>query len=221
MRRYRIRRRFTRRYGRTRPVRRYRKTFRKKVRRVILQNAELKQAVTNLNEDVAIDYQRWDLGPAIAQGPGDNQRIGNNIMSKNFQVKCFFRPFDVQNPIGDVNQVGYCRVYIVWPRTFSRPQAISNLNSTNFPLFGMMDQDNWIVWYDRAFSLTSHPERFPTTPLLYRMNFNKKFFCKLEFPTSSETLANKTPWMIIVHNFANTTFRLTVRGYIKMSYKDV
>lgn len=159
--------------------------------------------------------------PTVAQGAGDNQRIGNNIMSRNFQVKVIIRPSDVQNPVGNVNLVGYMRIFIVWPRKFSRPQAISNLNNTNFPLYGMVDQDNWIIWMDKFITLTSHPEINSTTRSHFRLEFNKRFFAKLEYPTSSETLAVKTPWMIIVHNFDVTTWNVNVRGYIKCSYKDV
>lgn len=217
----RLRRRFPRRIRR-RSFRRYRTSFRKKVKRTLLQTAELKNASTTIaNQYVNVNYTRLNLTPSIPQGAGDNERVGNKIMSRNYQVKLHFLLGAAQNPPGDVRGLRYVRVYIVWPRKLSNVEAINYLNAGNFPLFGLMDQDNWIVWYDRSFTIAYDSDANPTYRKDFRIIFNKRFYAGLEYVNAVSVQAVKGPWMIVVHNIDVVTNTLIMNGYNKLTYKDI
>lgn len=217
-RRYRLRSRSRRRskFPRRRFVGRGRASFRRKVKSVLYKTAELKQVANPLNQEVLVsgDTTRWSLCPAVSQGPGDNQRIGNTIMSRNFQIKVWL------GAGGNNAALTLIRIFLVWPRKFSRADAIAGITSTTFPLFGMIDQDNWIVWMDKSIQLTAQPNLNPTINQIYRFEYNKRFYSKIEYRASGDTLPNKAPWMVIIHN-SNAANSLTINGYFKMSYKDI
>lgn len=145
----RLRRRFPRRIRR-RYYRRNRTTFGKKVRRTLLKAAELKQATSTFNLN-ASNFYKTTLAPVnIPQGAGDNQRVGNVIMSRNWQLKLNFLAQAVQNPTTN-DGIYRMRVVIVWPRKFSTTDAANAIGLSSFPLETMIDPDNWIIWYDKTF----------------------------------------------------------------------
>lgn len=138
-------------------------------------------------------------------------------MSRNFQLKFWLNIIPKGLPQDPI--IFYVRIYIVWPRQFSRTNAIGALTNANFPLIGMVDQDNWIIWKDQSYTVSTSPGSTMALQSRY-ITFNKRFFCSLEYPTGTENLATKTPWMIIVHNVNVDNYDLRVQGYQKMSYKD-
>lgn len=216
----RIRRRFTRRIRR-RPYGRNRTSFRKKVRRTLLQAAEQKQASSNFDLGLSNFYKTSFAPVTIPQGPGDNQRIGNAIMARNWQLKVNFQANTVQNPAGDGNGLYQMRFLIVWARKLSVNDAISAIGLTAFPLTSMIDQDNWIVWYDKTFNFAFNGTIHPNVRQYHRIVFNKKFFCKLEFANAAATIPTKLPYIIIVTNHPTGAFEWRIQGYCKLSYKDI
>jgi hypothetical protein len=211
----RLRRRFRRRIKRRGSTRTYRKTFGRKVKSVLYQTAELKQQSNNIGQTLPANILRINMAPTIVQGSGDNQRIGNTIMARNWQIKLWYELF------GNSSVLTRFRVFIVWPRKLSRSEAISQITTTNFPLYGMIDQDNWIVWHDRSYQITATPVNNPTINQLIRWEFNKRFPAKLEYKNAGEDTPTKEPWFIIVHDNNILLNNFNITGYIKLSYKDI
>lgn len=207
-RRYRRYGRRNRRYGRRRTYGTRR--FKKGVRRTVYQMAECKQASYNITFPHTGSVIYVPLTPDVNQGSGDGQRIGNVIRARNFQVK-----ININSTPGNISAV---RVFIVWPRKLSFGDAVNLINNTNFPNVGLVDQDNWIVWYDKI--------HFLQQPAVYgrsqtrRLVFNKRFFAKLEYRTGTAVAPNKSPYIIFNCPYVSTQL-YTVEGYCKMSYKDI
>lgn len=142
-------------------------------------------------------------------------------MSRNFQTKIVLNARVAQNPIGNSDSNIWVRVYIIYPRKFSNVEAINYINNINFPLLGMCDQDNWIIWYDKWFMLSSNQQINNLTPKTKRIVFNKRFYSRMLFANSSANQPEKGPFMIIVTDHSITANTITVQGYSKLSYKDV
>lgn len=219
-RRYRLRRR--RRFGlRRRYFRRTRTSFRAKVRRTLYQTAELKQGASLFALNSSNFYKTTFAPVSIAQGPGDNQRIGNVIRARNWQLKLNFLATSIQNPVGSGDGVYQMRLMIVWPRKFSTDTAAAAITDTTFPLFNMIDQDNWIIWYDKTFNFCYNGEVHPKVTQYVRVVFNKRFYAKLEFAQSSATIPTKLPHIVWHTNHPQFAFNWKVDGYVKVSYKDI
>lgn len=212
--------RFKRRFIRRRGYRRgYRKTFTKRVKATIMRTAELKNVTTTVNTMLNTILNTVKLVPSIAQGAGDNQRIGNKVMSRNFQIKLQFTLTPVQGAISE--EIRQMRLIIVWPRTMSDTDAVAQINTSNFPINNIVDQDNWIIWMDKTVNWTAYPLLYPAYRQTYRLEFNKRFFCTLEWKNSGTGTSTKTPYLIIVSDHNAGYENMTVRGYAKLSYKDV
>lgn len=184
--------RFTRRFRR--PFRRSvgrRRSFTKRVKHVLYRTAETKQTATTLNgflPTTPIAYFSFARG--ISQGPQDNGRIGNTIFARGFSCKLEF-----QSP---ANRAGDIRIWIVWPRQLSYDDAVTAISSINFPMYGLVDQDNWIVWLDKVIHL-SNPADYGR-PNYYRLDWYKSFPVKLEFDSNTATQAKKPLFLLfIVH----------------------
>lgn len=215
-------RRFRRKSGyRRRPFTRYRKTFRKRVRKAQLQNSELKQANTQVNAAVSSGFQYYNMSPNIPQGAGDNERIGNEIMSRNFQIKCRINARIKQNPVGPGTSNIWARILIVYPRKYSNVEAQNFITALNFPGLGLIDQDNWIVWYDKWVTLNPNSDFYHGYPKTLCFKFNKRFYSKMIFGRGASVQPEKGPWMIINHDSTPTDQELTFQGYFKLSYKDI
>lgn len=211
------------RFRRRRIGRRYRRTFRrsfaKKVKSVMYRASECKNSAFSINTLINDNITYIEMVPSIGQGPGDNQRIGNKIMSRNFQLKLTITCNESQNPTAA--QLVYFRMYIVWPRKFSRTDAIAAATAGNFPLFGVVDQDNWIIWKDMRWQMSSNPTVYQTYKQTMNITFNKRFFAGLEYRAASATFPNKGPLIVIVNNQDVLQTQLLYRGYTKLSYKDI
>lgn len=215
----RLRRRFPRRIRR-RYYRRNRTTFGKKVRRTLLKAAELKQATSTFNLN-ASNFYKTTLAPVnIPQGAGDNQRVGNVIMSRNWQLKLNFLAQAVQNPTPN-DGIYRMRVVIVWPRKFSTTDAANAIGLSSFPLETMIDPDNWIIWYDKTFFFTFNNQIHPATKQTCRIVFNKRFYSRLDFGSSASTVPTKLPYLVWITDHPVTGFNWVATGYVKLSYKDV
>nr|QKI29015.1 Cap [Kummerowia striata CRESS virus] len=216
MRRYRLRRRSRRRYGRSskryfRPSR----TFRKKTRRVIYGMSELKQVSTSITANINTGFSFIRFMPQVTQGPGDNQRIGNRIRARYFTMK-------VEVGVdGSAAPGAYSvRLYIVWPRKLSDNDAQSVMTSINFPLETMPDQDRWIFWKDYKFSLSN--TGIYGSPKERNLTFYKRYPVGLSFGGASNVYPEKMPYIIWNTDAPGTaTGLVTIRGYIKVSYKDI
>lgn len=219
--RYRLRRFRRRSTFRRRYPRRYRKTFKKRVRKVMYQLSELKQATLNLSGSVNTGTQYFNMSPNIPQGPGDDERVGNEIMSKNYQLKFRLNSRIKQNPVGAGTQNIWVRILIVYPRKLSNVEATNFINATNFPLNGLIDQDNWIVWMDRWLMLNPTQDFYRGSPKTATVIFNKRFYSKMLFGRYSSVQVEKGPFLIICNDAIVTDQELTISGYGKLSYKDV
>lgn len=216
------------RYGRSRFRRRTfrksypRKSFKKRVMSAVYKYAELKQISGNFNSNITTSTTLVKfINNNIPQGPGDNQRIGNTIMSRNWQFKFVMQIADLQNPVGDVNVIKWFRVRIVWPKKMDYASASAYINSTTFPIYGMTDPDNFIIWYDKTFALTSHPELSPQASNILNFRFNKRFTAKLEFKQGTDSEPVKQP-IIVFSGFPDVaTWQWSWNGYAKLSYKDI
>lgn len=119
------------------PLKKPSKTFVKQVQRIINKNAEDKQAyasLVNYNYNSGINSSA-DLNfilPNIATGVADNERIGDQIMCKNFTVKGHI----ISNLT--YNSYSQCRIglrlMVVQPKTSSSSSLISN------------DASNWLSY---------------------------------------------------------------------------
>lgn len=208
--------RFRRRRTFRRTFRSFRPTFRKRVRRVLFQTSELKQTVSTLGTELVSDITSNAFITSIPQGPGDNQRIGNQIRARNFQAKF---NLDLSATTGNEDDMKYVRVYIVWPRKLSSNDAANLITTANFPLQGMPDQDNWIYWYDKTFRMQMNAVNGTTKGV--RVVFNKRFYPKLEFTNSGAVIPNKIPFVIWVWNSNAIDFSLNLAGFLKVTYKDI
>lgn len=209
-----------RRYGRRkrttkRYIRKFRRPFKKRVRSAVYQMAELKNGVTYIDSSPQELYTA-NLVPTIYQGPGDNQRIGNKVFSRYFSINLEFR--FVQG-VNYSNQTTTIRIFIVWPRRASRQDAESLITSTNFPVYGLIDQDNWIVWRDVRFVLGDGTQN--GTTLIKNWKFYKRFPCTLEYTKADDIIPVKYPYMILSSSQTLLAASYLLTGYMKMSYKDI
>ena len=216
-------------YGRRRTFRRrsYRRfarrsrgtarTFRRKVRSTIYRMSETKQGVRTLDNVAfteAITY--LPLVPLIAQGPGDNQRIGNKVMSQWFTINLFF--YVRKSPSATIETDKTFRIYIVWPKNTSSSDTTAMFTSANFPLHGLPDQDNFIYWKDQKY-FTHTTSEFGRKDYI-NLKMYKRFRYHIEFKSSGNTEAPKMPYMVI-STVADPNVTTQVSGYIKMSFKDI
>lgn len=192
--------------------------FKKKVRSSVYQMAELKQGVRDIPSFAVTNVCTvLNLTPDITVGAADNQRIGNKIFGRYFTVNIefIFLKRDEWQSIA-----GYTlRMYIVWPRKLSYNDAITQATSTNFPVDGMPDQDNWIYWMDRKWTMSAG-EIFGS-PAAKNIKFYKRFPCLYEFSNSTAAIPTKCPLLIIASDYNPLIQTVQVVGYTKLSYKDI
>lgn len=198
-----------------------RSSFRKKVKRVIYRMAELKNASGTIATTAGSNLWYYKFCPDIPQGAGDNNRVGNVIFTRNFQMKVTVSMASVQNPVGNPNIITQVRMFIVWPRKLSDLDAVTALTSANFPLTGMIDQDNWIVWRDMSFFMTSNTAINQRTDQVKRVVFNKRFPAKSIFDNSAAVKPEKMPYIIWRTDHAILDNNFNVNGYLKITYKDI
>lgn len=216
-RRRRFKRRYTSRRSSFRRFTRPSRSFRRNVRSTIYRMSESKQGSRPYAASLlttTITY--FPLTPDISQGPGDNQRIGNKVMSNWFTIKMNFQLFPVvAGTVLDKN----IRIWVVWPKNSSVSDTTSLFTSTNFPMFGMPDQDNFYYWRDQLYFRNTVAE--PGRPDYIQFKMYKKFRYHLQYKQSGDTQPLMQPYLVVnyVPDPANLTF--AVNGYIKMSYKDI
>lgn len=211
-------------YGYKRGYRR----FSKGVKRVVYRMSELKQVAYNLgtaasptvlvNNNVNIFVM-----PQIAQGPGDNQRIGNRVFGRWLQYN-----FKITTTAVLADVVFDFVIYIIWPRKFSQNDALAAITFSNFPVYELPDQDNWYYKKILKFSQTNQDGSGGSGYLNAKSDRWFRFYipCNrgFEFPNAVSNSINKQFYMVISNQIvtgtsANATH--TIKGHCKLSYKDM
>lgn len=209
-RRYRSR---TRRYRR--PSRRFvrkGRSFSRKVKSVMYRTTENKQVNYNVNTIPSSTIVYFRFANSIVQGAGDNQRIANQVFARGWSAK-----FEFTCP---TNQSPNIRIWVVWPRALSSSDATAAITASNFPLTGVVDQDNWIVWEDTTFHM-QNPADYGR-PNYYRWEFYKRFPVKLEWPSAADVIPKKNAYIVINTPYLGVgTSGYNLTGYVKLSYKDI
>lgn len=198
------------------------RSFRKKVGRVLFRMSETKQAVRNINFPISAASGAFSVVqfPQIPVGPADYQRVGNRIFSKRLQIKMAIQTVTAA---ASASYGAWLRVYWVWPRKLSTTDALAQATQTNFPVFGLMDQDNWIVFRDTyAMPISETLSGYFAVPWKKKLEFNKKWPCMMEYKDATTDIANKTPLLIFSSTLgSDLNHVINILGYVKVSYKDI
>lgn len=214
---------------RRRKSRRVSRVFRKKVQSVMFKTSELKWTTSTvdqlLGDGMGLETFYAVPFPTIAQGAGRNQRIGNRIFIRNFQIKL---TMNVASGTSDP-LLGYpiwMRMYFVFPKKWSHTEASGHVVATDFPLFTMADHDNWVFWKD-TFAFPINPDALTGAGNLLGNSYktfsiNKKFPMGANFVNSADTFPEKMPFLIInATTLVGKTVQVHLLGYVKISYKDI
>lgn len=108
------------------------------------------------------------------------------------------------------------RLYIVFPKVLSRTDAIALITSTNFPLYGMPDQDNWIYFKDKTYvtGVVGGLKR------VINFKWSKKFMQNHYFVSNTVAEIPKPVFVIWSSNYEFQNTVLGVQGYTRMSFID-
>lgn len=179
--------------------------------------SELKQVATSISNVGASTCDYIQFFPNMPQGAGDNQRIGNRVATRyfSFRLRFAFTPGAQWANATPLN----LRLYVVWPRDASRSDALSLINETNFPTFGLQDQDNFIIWKKQDMILSNGS--FYGERRFQWVKFAKRFIWKAEFKQGTDTQPMKMPYLVISSNYLAGQQNYSVVGYVKVSYRDI
>lgn len=209
---------------RLRRMRRFkrRRVFKRKrliptIKRVMKKEMETKQVNFQFSQtNSTLSYVA--LAPNVPQGPGDNQRIGTRIQTKNYMADLTL--FYGNGSTSTTNLVN-CRIYVAYPRELSGSDAVTQITPANFPVFNRHDEDNWVIWKMWDFCL-GPLNTANDNGITYRkkIRYFKKWNAHHQFKSAAVGDVVKTPFMIFANDSNALTGVANMTGYTRMAYID-
>lgn len=193
--------------------------FTKRVMRVMYKQAETKFYIRNIATQITSSANgEYLFIDGITQGPGSEQRIGNQIRIKNWSID--FVATYTAGTTGGAN--AWLRFMILYPRKGLTSVDIQNyLTASNPGLGARADPDQFLTLYDRKINLTDN-SKGGSGPIGTRMKWSKyRKMQKCTFEDASGVPDNQP--VVYMYSTASTLSNsyVTVNGTISTSYKDV